>query len=340
MTGCGTPSDTQPDRNSTGQTQSSSAESAQVTQSRPNSKASLSGASFPFTVTDWYGHEVTFTQKPKRVVLTTGSAFNLWYEVGGEAVGTTNRSENIRLLPEVAAAMDPLPILGPSYSIDQEKLLSLNPDLVVCMGPPQDRLADNLRKMGINAINMTLRTKDDVLMAYEIFGAINGNHAKAVEKAKRVNADTQAVIDKFPKDKAIKIAIVHVTAQALTVKLDSSIAGDMAKSLGLQNVATGRTPNAPGSEHSPMDIEFLAKNQPDIILVTSMMANNDEARAKLESNFNNNSAWQAIDAVREGRIRYLPQQYFLFNAGPYYPDALEYLAASVRPDVYGEPKKL
>ena len=93
-------------------------------------------------------------------------------------------------------------------------------------------------------------------------------------------------------------------------------------------------------DSSPMDIEFLAKNQPDIILVTSMIANNDEAKAKLESNFNNNSAWQAIDAVREGRIRYLPQQYFLFNAGPYYPEALEYLAASVRPDVYGEPKKL
>ena len=62
-----------------------------------------------------------------------------------------------------------------------------------------------------------------------------------------------------------------------------------------------------------------------------------EAKASLEQQFASNPAWQAVDAVRNGKIVYLPQQYFLYNAGPHYADAARYLAASLRPDVYGSP---
>jgi len=337
-TACGAPSEALP-QNISGSSADSvtSVPTKPVTTSRPDSKASFSGTSFPLTVTDWYGKQSAFEEKPKRVAIITGTAFNIWYDVGGEAIGTTNRSENIRLMPEVAAALAPLPELGAPHTLDQEKLVALNPDLVISMGSSHDQLASNLRGMGVNVIQMTLRNQDDVFMAYEMFGAINGNHDKAVQRIEQIASDVADIKAKFPVDEHRKIAIIYVTAQSLSVKLDNSIAGNIAKTLGLENVATGRTPDAPGSEHTPLDIEYLAKTQPDEILVTSMIANNEEAKARLEASFASNAAWQAVDAVRAGRVHYLPQQYFLFNAGPYYADAVEYLAAAIHPEIYGEP---
>ena len=339
LSACGAPPDAEPMNSVTQPSAPASAVQPQsATTTRPGTKASFSGINFPLTVTDWYGNQTTIKTKPQRVVLLAGTAFNIWYDVGGRAVGSTNRSENIRLIPKVAEAMKPLPELGPIYSVDQETLVALNPDLVIAMGPPQDRLGANLRTMGINVISTSLRSQDDLYMAYEMFGAMNGNHDKAIQRINQMDEQIAAIKAKFPSNDPAKIAIVHVTAQALTVKLDSSIAGQMAQSLGLVNVASGRTPDAPGSEHTPLDIEYLAKNQPDIVFVTSMIANNDEAHAKMEASFAANAAWQAVDAVRNGKVHSLPQQYFLFNAGPYYPDALEYLAASIHPEIYGEPK--
>jgi iron complex transport system substrate-binding protein len=44
-----------------------------------------------------------------------------------------------------------------------------------------------------------------------------------------------------------------------------------------------------------------------------------------------------VDAVRKKKIIYLPQQYFLFNGGPNYPDSVAYMAASVHPEIFGKP---
>ena len=135
----------------------------------------------------------------------------------------------------------------------------------------------------------------------------------------------------------MSVVILYVMADTVAVKLDNSIAGQMVKDLGLTNIASGATPDNPKSETTPLDIEFIVAQQPDVVLVTSMVGNNELARETLQTQLDRNPAWQAVDAVREGRIAYLPQQYFLFNAGPYYGDALTYLAATIYPDVYGAP---
>lgn len=341
LIGCGTPPDASPS------TQASSPASRPtnaptVTKSRPDSIASYSGTSYPLTVKDWAGNVTTFNQRPQRVILVTGTAFNVWYDAGGTAVATSNRTENIKMLPEVAKALEPVPQLGKASALDQEGLMAMNPDLVITSANADnaqaEKLSTNLRNAGINVVNMSLRTKDDVYMAYEIFGAINGNSEKALQKVQQLESQVAQITSKFPANEHKKIVILYVTSQALTVKLNNSIAGEMAQALGLKNVVSGRTGDAQNSENFPLDIEFLTQNQPDIVLVTSKFPSNDEAKSRLEANFANNSAWQAIDAIREGRVHYLPQQYFLYNAGPYYPDALEYLAACVHPEIYGSPK--
>ena len=257
----------------------------------------------------------------------------------GTAVGMASKSSSNKMLPEVEQQVAEVPQLGPSRAIDAEKLTALNPDLVIAAGHSQEKLVESMKAMGVNVIGMTLRTRDDLQMAYEIFGALNGKHDQAKAKFDKIKTDSDAVAAKFPKEPKTKVAIISVNPQGLTVKLPNSTAGEMAKQLGLENVVDDVTPSTANSEDAPLDVEYLVKNQPDVILVTSHAGSNQVAKQRLEENFRTNAAWQAVDAVRDGKVEFLPQEYFLLHAGPFYADAMEYMAASIRPDIYGTPKE-
>ena len=79
---------------------------------------------------------------------------------------------------------------------------------------------------------------------------------------------------------------------------------------------------------------------PDYVLVTTMISSNEEARRTVEEQFASNPAWQSVNAITEGRVIYLPQEYYLYNAGPYYVDAIKYMAQSIYPEIYGEVEEL
>lgn len=315
------------------------ASESQSTPSEPGTEEpgpGVSDTSFPLTVTDFVGHEETFEAPPERVAILSGTSVNIYYDAGGEAVGITDITGNARVIEEYADEIRQVPELGPPYTINSEALAALDPDLVISMGPPQEALVAQLQDMGIATLTIMLDNLDDVATAYRIFGAINETSEHAEQRVEEIAAQYDEVLDAWPGDES-SVVILHVTAQSLTVKLDNSIAGQIASDLGLSNIASGLTPTNPGAETAPLDVEEIVRQQPDHVLVTSMISSNEQARESFTAELERNSAWQAVDAVREDRVIFLPQQYFLYNAGPYYADSVEYLAASLHPEIYGEP---
>ena len=299
--------------------------------------ASVSGTSFPMTVTDFTGHTQTFEQQPQRIAVVSGTPLNIFYDAGGTAIAGPNLTENIRLTEDRADEMRALPQLGLPRTIDSEALVGLNPDLVITQAGAQTALDSQMQQMGIPTFTTSVKNLDDLTAAYRVFGALAGTSDRASQRIEKITADTQAIVDQWPSDDDLSVVILFATAQGLTVKLDNSIAGQMTSMLGITNIASAMTPDNPGSETTTLDIEAIVQAQPDYVLVTCMFNSNDEAKASLEQQFASNPAWQAVDAVRNGKIVYLPQQYFLYNAGPHYADAARYLAASLRPDIYGSP---
>lgn len=296
----------------------------------------LSGTSYPLTITDFDGRTITLDKKPERIAVISGTPLNIFYDVGGTAVCGPDITENIRLVDTHAATIKALPSVGRSFAINMEALVAQRPDLVIAMGGAQRAQLPRIRELGIETMAVRVRTFAELATTYQLFGAINGTTDLARARMNQIIGQRDEVLAKWP-DKPKSVVILYVTAQSLTVKLDSSIAGDMVKTLKIHNIASGLVPDNPGSETTPLDIEEIVRQQPDYVLVTSMISSNAQAKETIDTEFKRNSAWQAVDAVREQRVIYLPQQYFLFNAGPYYGDALRYLAASIYPDIYGAP---
>ncbi|BCR79591.1 ABC transporter substrate-binding protein [Arachnia rubra] len=325
VSGCGTPA---PDAESPAPSVAPSASASPA--------ISLSSESFPLTVTDTTGRQVSLERRPERVVFLSGTPLNVWYDAGGSAVGRPELTDNIRLGADYAGTIMALPSVGMPYATDSEAVAGLQPDLVVGVEGPHDAAVEAYQKLGINSILVKIRSLDDLRQTYQAFGTLAGSPETARQRIAAIDAQCQQVLSQVPGRKA-SVVILFVTAQSLAVKRDNSIAGQMSLQLGLTNIASGSTPDNPGSETTPLDIEYIVSKQPDHVLVTSMMGSNEQARETLQAQLETNPAWQTIDAVREGRIHYLPQQYFLFNAGPYYGDALAYLAATIHPDVFGAP---
>lgn len=294
---------------------------------------------YPMTIRDYLKVETTLEKKPEKVAVLSGTPLNIWYDLGGKSICTSDVSENLKLIPEYEEEIKNLSTIGPVYSIDMEAVIPQMPDLVIAQVGTQSTQAKKLREMGFNVISTHIRGYDDVISTYRAFGNILEKSDLAEEKIKMIEKRKDELMSKLPKEGKSAV-ILYVTSGSLSVKLDSSIAGDVAKILGLKNIASDLPPDTIGSETTPLDIEYIVEKNPDYVFVTSMISNNEAAKEVMESKFASSPAWQGINAISEGRVIYLPQEYFLYNAGPYYCEAIEYMARSIYPEIYGEVDEL
>ena len=119
----------------------------------------------------------------------------------------------------------------------------------------------------------------------------------------------------------------------MTVQLDGSIAGSVAKMFGWENVAADMTPLEKNPDAAPYSMETLAEQNPEIIFVTSM-GDADEIRANMLQAISDNAAWQSIGAVKNNRLYFLPQDLFLLSPGLRYPEAVKTMARLIYPEKF------
>lgn len=292
------------------------------------------GDKYPLTVRDYLNTETILDEKYDEVAVLSGTPLNIWYDLGGKSICTSDISENLKLIPEYEEEIKNLPTIGPVYSINMEAVVSNKPELVIAQVGTQGTQAKKLREMGFKVINTHIRGYDDVLSTYRAFGRILEKEVEAEQRIKGLETQKQEIVSKLPNENR-SVVILYITSRTLAAKLDNSIAGDVANILQLHNICSDLPPDTLGSENTPLDVEYLVKENPDYVLVTSMISSNELAKESMEKEFAENPVWKGVKAVQEGRVIYLPQQYFLFNAGPYYGEAIEYMARCIYPDIYG-----
>jgi iron complex transport system substrate-binding protein len=295
----------------------------------------VTGDDYPLTVRDYLKYETTIETKPEKVAVLSGTPLNIWYDLGGKSVCTSDVSDNVRLTEGYEEEIKSLPQIGPVYSVDMEAVIAQEPDLIIAQVGTQTTQGSKLREMGYNVIQSHIRGFSDVVDTYRAFGKLLGQSELAEQRIAELEKGKKEITDKLPDDD-ISVVILYVTSKSLAVKLDNSIAGDIAGILELDNIASGLAPDTVGSETTPLDIEYIVEKDPDYVLVTTMISSNEEAKKTVEEQFASNPAWSSVNAISEGRVIYLPQQYYLYNAGPYYVDAIKYMAQSIYPDIYGE----
>lgn len=279
-------------------------------------------------IKDDIGREVTFSKKPERIVVTSASFLEPLEAVDGAEL-VVGRPDSQTKMPAYAKE---LPSVGKVYQIDAEKVISCAPDLVLINKGMNEKLVDTLESNGIKTLVLDMKSYEDVKREVGILAQLTGAKEKGDALIADMDSRIKAVRDKIPQDTR-RVSVIHSTNQGLTVQLEGSIAGSVAKMLGWENVASGTTPLEKNPDAAPYSLETLVEQNPELIFVTSM-GKLDAIKTEMDKTMKENPAWQSIAAVREGHVYYLPQDLFLLSPGIHYPDAVEVMAKCVYPEVF------
>lgn len=278
------------------------------------------------TVTDDEGRTVVFPKKPERIVALAGSDLNLLAAVDVNLVGRV--STKVGSIPD---KYKNLPEVGVTTGLNIEKVVALKPDCVLAVAGQHDKYIQLLESNNIPVLMLRIKSFSDVKAKLHLMSQIAGNEGKGNVVIAKLDNDVQAVLKKLPKEKKT-VVILHATAKSVTVELDNSIAGGVAKMLGFENIAKRGTTSLKGNK-VPYSLEELVERNPDIIFLTSMGSGADIEK-RMKEDVTGNPAWSSLAAVQSNRFYILPEKYFLLNPGLNYPAAIRYMAQKVYPEAF------
>lgn len=297
------------------------------------------------TFVDGTGVEKTITKHPERVVGLYPSHIVLWHEAGGRMVGRITTPNSESRMPPTAMEAE---IIGDSMSPDKlsyEKIMTLQPDLIVLGIGSQSSMVEKFTELGVETIVFDNENLDDYLKWVKVISNLNGKPEIYDEIIQTVLKPVQAILLKVPAKAHPKALMMQVNQEGkLVAYLPGTTAGGIMDDLGAVNIALdqagGDNKQASGIEKTDLSYEFLLTQEPDLILLKhSVLPEGVRARQLVAEILADNSIWQSLQAVQTDMIYDLPSDYFHYKPTTEFPQAYEYLAKILYPDIFGAQNK-
>jgi iron complex transport system substrate-binding protein len=246
------------------------------------------------------------TDLPRRIVSLMPSLTEDLFAIGAgpAVVGVSAYTD----YPPAAAT---LPVVADVASADAERIVELHPDVVVGI-PAQSAPAADVRRAGIRTVLLRDDGFEDIFRDIDALGLLTGRVDDARALGDRLRARTTALMHTVRKRaNPPRVFVVLGIAPIYTVG-ERSFVGKLIALAGGANAA--RMTDAYGAYSS----EALVAMQPDVLVA--------DPTVQLQSVLDR-PPWNALRAVREHRVAYLPDPAILERPGPRYNDGLAWLIA-------------
>ena len=269
------------------------------------------------TEIDKTGTSVVMPTHPKRVVILNTANIDMYLAVQGSIVG---RMDAASLSGELKDKVKDIPSVGNTYNPDVEKIISLNPDLVIGMNIANHiKLRETLQAANIPLYINDLNSFEDVNRSLQLFGELT-NHEEMSKKEIEKIEQTFTMYKEKIKDKPHPKTLLLLGAPGnLNVSTDSSFSGKLLDSLGANNIGKYIGSNAP---YVPLSLEFIQEQNPERIIFVVMYPD-PSIKESFVKEMQSNPAWQHVQAVERGQIHYVPGGLFALNPGTRITQTLE-----------------
>ena len=189
-------------------------------------------------------------------------------------------------------AVESLPAVGDAFTIDQERLALLRPDLLLAWesGTPR-HIVDELRLAGYEVETIRTRSLDDIASALTRIGTLAGTQHKAREVAAEFSAALQEIGAANAGAEPIRV-FYQVSSRPLYTVGHAHYASELISLCGGQNVFSDLEELAPA-----IDVEAVIDRNPEI-----MLAGDDAG----DDAFSEWQRWPAIAANQYGNRFLLP----------------------------------
>ncbi|RWR12485.1 ABC transporter substrate-binding protein [Siminovitchia fortis] len=279
--------------------------------------------SFPVTLKDAADKEVTIEEKPEKIVSLIPSNTEILYAVGaGNEVVAVNENDNY---PE--EVKDKEQVAGMELNI--EKIIALEPDLVLSHGSAGDRWDSGLKQLEDSGIPVLVvkdaQSFDEVYETIEFIGKATGH----TDEASDVNEDLKAKLDEIEK-KAADIKEEDQKSVFVEISPAPEIYAVGKNTFMDQMLGTINAKNAVQEEGWPMmNEEAIIEMNPEVIIVNYNYVENPVDQVL------DRKGWQDIAAVKDKQV-HLIDEALTSRPGPRIAEGVEALAKAVYPEVFGE----
>jgi iron complex transport system substrate-binding protein len=291
---------------------------------------------WPRTVIDALGREIVLNEPPKRVVSTMPSITEFMFILGlsDKIVGVDTYSNWPPQILELVNQGKIATVGGP-WTLDIEKIVSLNPDLVLmCRGVKKHEIdfRSKLEEVGIKTFFLTCHTiknQYDVYLDIRTLGKVFG----VEQKAEVVIEDIQQKIDN------VISKLTNLTKKPKVLRLVGPPAWGLISAGGdtfihwLITTAGGVNIAASYSGWPRLSYEYILSQDPEVIVISVHEVDPVKIIEELsQTPLTNTTAW------RNGRVYILTGEAddVVSRPGPRIADALSLLAQIIHPEIFGE----
>ena len=272
------------------------------------------------TLTDDLGETVVIEGTPQRIISLAPSNTEILYALGLEdrVVAVTDYCD---YPPETVDK----PTVGGFSTVNIEKVIAMNPDLILAAPANTEEIIDRLRSLGLTVVTLDPQAIEDVLHEIELLGRVTGNEAEASALVGELRARIDAVAAGTG-NLTERPSVAHVIwYDPLWVSGRDTFQDEV--------ITLAGGTNAFGSLEgwSIVSLEEFITTDPDCILVSSGSGMGQEGYDAVYNYIANEPRLQNLDAVREGRV-YVIDADVVSRGGPRIVDALEEVAAILHPD--------
>lgn len=279
--------------------------------------------------TDARGKDISLDKNPERVVVIYNSLLDVWMQNGGDIVGRIEESAGQEPIPGIEDAE----IVGKLGSISVEKILALEPDLVIAMGGQESQMeaADSLENNNIPVLVAEYNTKDDYFKLGRLFTALNDREDLYEKNVLEIEKGIEEIIEKVPKDKEKKVLLMVASTKSITARGSETTVGEMLHDLHTRNIADD-SDDALSSKNFSM--EKIIEEDPDYIFVQTTGSDMEKVMDRLKEDVESNPAWATLSAVKNDRYIILAKDLYWYKPNNRYIEAYEGLAEMIYPDIF------
>jgi len=250
---------------------------------------------FAFTVTfvDDAGRIVSLERPPERVICAAPSATKFL-----EYLGLTDRIVGVTDWDTFESER-----IGDLYPLNMEKILSLNPDLVILFGGFQLPEVTKLEEMNIPSLVLNANSVKEVLDDLVLLGVIFDIGKKAKERAQKLEQYYLEIAKKaynIPYGERVRVAFISDVpgpdVKEIWTGGQGSFINELITLAGGVNIASGLTgPNG----YLPLSIEYIVSQDPDVMIATTYSYGTEQ---QIVEKLKEYAPFSDIKAVKNSRI--------------------------------------
>jgi iron complex transport system substrate-binding protein len=274
---------------------------------------------------DDLGRAVRIPVEPRRIVCTSPEITEVLFALGAgsRVVGVVRGCD---WPPEAQT----LPVVGDFSNVSLERVAAFKPDLIITTGHEQERIVEQLERLGVPTIAFLASDIASVTRNVEALGTIVGEEEAAADIVGAFDEKIAAVtyeVEKVPADRRPRVYL-EISPEPLMTVGEGSFVHDAITLAGGVNVGADLP-----RPYSRIDAEAVIAQDPEVIILCHGAAKAADVAAR--------TGWGGITAVEDGRVCEVDPD-LLLRAGPRLADGIALLhglfySSQLQDDAFVEP---